>query len=873
MSKKQLVLENLHCANCASKIENKIKQLDNIKDVTVNFMTRSLIFEAENENFIEDTIVKIKEIVNKIEPDVIVKGDYKKKSKTIPLKTTNIKKATIVKKEEKKESCCSGHEHHHNHKHDSEGCCSEHNHSHNHKHSNGGCCDGHDHSKGCCDSENILKTVKHKEIKRNKKELILEGLDCANCASKIENKTKELDKVKEANLNFMNKTLVFQYDKEENIPIIIEEIKAIVKKLEPDVKVLEKEVNKSVKSSKKEKTSIYKDHRKEINKIIIGGAIFAVGSILNLSENVELIVFLVAYFIVGGEIVLRALKNISRGQIFDENFLMTIATVGAFIIGEYPEGVGVMLFYQVGELFQHIAVNNSRKSISSLMDIRPDFANLKRGNDIVVVSPEEVNIGEYIIVKPGEKVPLDGVVLDGVTTVDTSALTGESMPRNIEKGDEVLSGFINQTGVVTVEVTKDFGQSTVSKILDLVQNAGNRKAKAENFITKFAKYYTPVVVIGAALLAIVPPLIIEGATFSECISRALIFLVISCPCALVISIPLGFFGGIGAASKNGVLIKGSNYLEILKDIETVVFDKTGTLTKGVFNVTKVNNSDLYDENTLLEYAAYAESFSNHPIAKSVVRAYKQAIDQTRIDKYEEVAGHGVVSYVDGKKVIAGNHKIMKLNNIKFKEIETVGTVIYVAIDDDFAGSIVIEDTVKEDAREAIKKLKLNGVKNTVMLTGDNEKVALKVGKSLGLDKVYYELLPQNKVEKLEQVDANKSKGKKIAFVGDGINDAPVLARADVGIAMGGLGSDAAIEAADVVIMTDEPSKIATAINISKKTRKIVVQNIVFALGVKIIVLILGSLGMASMWEAVFADVGVAVLAILNAMRVMNYKKY
>nr|WP_206406644.1 heavy metal translocating P-type ATPase [Clostridium sp. ATCC 25772] len=853
LSKKQLVLENLHCANCASKIENKIKELDDIKDVTVNFMTRSLLFETKDEDSNEDTLLKIKKIVNKIEPHVIIKED----KKTIPLKPAlNAKKIEIIKAENN--SCCSRDNHEHNHKED---CCSGHDHGSN-------CCGGHDHN------HDIINKIQPKEIKNNKKELILEGLDCANCASKIENKTREIKGVKAANLNFMNKTLVFQYDEEENIPIISEEIKSIVKKLEPQVKVLDKEtIEKNNSGLKKEKSSIYKEHKKEINKLILGGTIFLIGNILNLENNIELIIFLIAYVIVGGEIVLRAVKNIARGQIFDENFLMTIATIGAFIVGQYPEGVGVMLFYQVGELFQHIAVNNSRKSISSLMDIRPDFANLKKGNDIVVVSPEEVNIGEYIVVKPGEKVPLDGVVVDGTTMVDTSALTGESMPRTIEKEDEVLSGFINQSGVITVKVTKPFGESTVAKILDLVQNAGNRKAKAENFITKFAKYYTPIVVISAALLAIIPPLFVEGATFSDWGYRALIFLVISCPCALVISIPLGFFGGIGAASKNGVLIKGSNYLEILKDIETVVFDKTGTLTKGVFNVTTVNSSNNYDKEKVLEYAAYAESFSNHPIAKSVVNAYKKDIDNSKIEKHEEIAGQGIIAYVEGKKIVAGNIKIMESNNIEFSKVDTVGTVIYVAIDKEFIGSIIIEDTVKDDAKQAIAKLKSNGVKNTVMLTGDNEKVALKVGKTLGLDKVYYELLPQDKVEKLEEVDKAKSKNKKVAFVGDGINDAPVLARADIGIAMGGLGSDAAIEAADVVIMTDEPSKIATAINISKKTRKIVVENIVFALGVKIIVLILGSLRMATMWDAVFADVGVAVLAILNAMRVIRYKKY
>ncbi|MBS5822305.1 MAG: cadmium-translocating P-type ATPase [Clostridium argentinense] len=823
-AKKEFILENLDCANCASKIENKIREINGVEEATVNFMTKTLILKPKDGENLSKIEEEIKAIVKKLEPDVIVKEKAKK---------SNIKA---------------------------------------------------------------------------KKELILENLDCANCASKIENKVREIKGVEEVTVNFMTKTLVFKPKEGENLNNIKEEIKAIVKKLEPDVVVKDKVGKKSIATLQARGTSCCSGHdydhnhdhshehhheeaahrhdedeeehghshgdgstKKAMIKLALGGAIFATAMIGKFDINIERIMFLIAYIIVGGEIVLRALKNITRGQIFDENFLMTIATVGAFGVGDFAEGVAVMLFYQVGELFQDIAVNKSRKSISSLMDIRPDFANLMVDGEIVKVSPEEVSIDDIIVVKPGEKVPLDGVVIEGKSMLDTSALTGESMPRNVEEGNDVLSGFINQNGVLTVKVVKEFGESTVSKILDLVQNASNRKAKAENFITKFAKYYTPAVVIIAAILAIIPPMVISDATFAEWIYRALVFLVISCPCALVISIPLGFFGGIGTASKHGILIKGSNYLEALNAVETVVFDKTGTLTQGVFNVTEINSSNGFNKDEILKYAAYAESYSNHPIAVSIVKTYKNEINKEDVNNYEEIAGHGIIVEIEGKRVAVGNNKLMNSEKVNFKETDSVGTVVYVAIDKVYAGSIVIEDTLKEDAVIAIRELKNNEIKSTVMLTGDNKKVADKVANQLKVDEVYSELLPHEKVEKLENIDSKKTLGKNIAFVGDGINDAPVLARADIGIAMGGLGSDAAIEAADVVIMTDEPSKIATAIKISKRTRKIVIQNIVFALGVKALVLILGAFGIATMWDAVFADVGVSILAILNSMRVMRFK--
>ena len=610
---------------------------------------------------------------------------------------------------------------------------------------------------------------------------------------------------------------------------------------------------------------------KRLWRIIIGAAVLATAVLLSLNnEWLQIALFIISYIIVGGDVVKRAVKNIFKGQVFDENFLMSIATIGAFFIGEYPEGVAVMLFYQVGELFQSYAVGKSRKSIASLMDIRPDYANVKKGDELVKVDPDEVQIGDIIVIKAGEKIPLDGKVIEGSSMIDTSALTGESIPREVEVGSDILSGCININGVITAEVTKEFGESTVSKILDLVENASSKKSNSEQFITKFARYYTPVVVIIAVFLAIIPPLVIDGATFSDWIYRALAFLVVSCPCALVISIPLSFFGGIGGASKKGVLVKGSNYLEALAETEIVVFDKTGTLTKGVFNVQEIHPEGVSKEE-LLELTAHAESYSNHPISLSLKRAYSKEIDNGRISDVEEISGHGVIATVDGKKVMVGNIKLMKMMDIPYFKGELIGTIVHVAVNNKYIGYIVIADEVKEDSAQAIKELKAANIKQTVMLTGDNKSIGSKVAKELGLDKVYAELLPADKVEKLEELFSQKSKKGKLAFVGDGINDAPVLARADIGIAMGGLGSDAAIEASDVVIMTDEPSKIATTMKISKKTLKIAHQNIVFAIGIKIIVLILSAFGITTMWAAIFADVGVTIIAVLNAFRALNVK--
>lgn len=582
-------------------------------------------------------------------------------------------------------------------------------------------------------------------------------------------------------------------------------------------------------------------------------------------------IFLLAYFMIGGDVLKKAIRNIKNGQVFDENFLMCIATIGALLTKEYPEAVMVMWLYQIGELFQSYAVGKSRASIAALMDIRPDYANIEKDGELIQVDPDEIEIGDEIIVKAGEKIPLDGIVLEGSSTLDTSALTGESMPRSIEVNDMAMSGCINQSGLLRIKVTKEFDESTVSKILDLVENASSKKSKSENFITKFARYYTPGVVIAALLLTFIPPFFTDY-SLTYWASRALTFLVISCPCALVISVPLGFFGGIGAASKAGILVKGSNYLEALSNVDTIVFDKTGTLTKGNFAVTKLLSEDRSEEE-LLMYTAYAESYSNHPISLSLQKAYGKEIKKENIHEIEEIAGHGVRAIVNDKEVLVGNQRLMDQFHIKVKQnTELYGTLVYVAIDKKFAGIIIIEDEMKPDSKQAIYDLKhKNKVKQTVMLTGDHTNIANKVGKELGIDQVYAQLLPQDKVTKVEELLEKKRTKATLAFVGDGINDAPVLSRADIGIAMGGLGSDAAIEAADIVIMDDYPSKINTAMHIARGTLRIVKQNIIFALGIKGFFLLLGAFGYATMWEAVFADVGVAVIAILNSMRALKLK--
>jgi len=710
-----------------------------------------------------------------------------------------------------------------------------------------------------------------------KREFILEGLGCVNCANKIEAQCKKIDGVVDASINFISKNLVIEFQSEDKVLKGVDETKKIVKRIEPGVRFIAKD-EKVVKQIDEghnhghEHGHTHEDEGNNKNRIIrfsVGVVFFIIALIFKLEYFVEFALFFISYLLIGGEVLIVAVKNILRGEVFDENFLMSLATVGAFSIGQFPEGVGVMLFYRVGEFFQDIAVNKSTKSISALMDIRPDYANKKMKNEIVKVDPEEVHIGDIIIVKPGEKVPLDGIIIEGKSLIDSSALTGESVPREVESGNEILAGCINKNGLLTIEVNKEFGESTLAKILDLVKNASSKKAPTENFISKFARYYTPVVVISATALAIFPPLLIPGATFSQWIYKALVFLVVSCPCALVISIPLGFFGGIGGASKNGILVKGGNYLEALNSVEMVIFDKTGTLTKGVFKVTQMHTEGEISKDELLEYAASVESYSNHPIATSILKAYGRDIRKEDVEDISEIAGKGIRAKVKGKVVLAGNSKLMDSEKIAYNKAGNVGTVIYVAIDNKYAGSIIISDEIKEDAISAINGLKSIGVKKIVMLTGDNKDIAIEIGKILGVDEVYSELLPNEKVEKLEFLQKEKTPKGKIVFVGDGINDAPVLARADIGIAMGGIGSDAAIEAADIVIMTDEPSKIAQAIKIARKTKRIVMQNIVFALGVKVVILILAVFGITTMWEAVFGDVGVALIAVLNSMRAMK----
>ncbi len=689
----------------------------------------------------------------------------------------------------------------------------------------------------------------------------LKNLDCASCATKIEDSLTKLDEVKFVTVNFATASMTIDTEN-------LEKVKSKITEVEPEV-----EIEDAGDEKRDLPKSVLAENKWTFIKAASGIVLLLTGIVFEEKLHstpfhfAEYLVFVTAYLIAGWNVVALAIKNIIRGQVFNEHFLMTVATLGAFAIHQMPEAVAVMLFYIVGELFQDIAVNRSRRSIKSLLEIKPDYANLKLHGDIKRVSPEDVNIGDIIVVKAGEKIPLDGHVTGGNSFVDTSALTGESVPRKIEVKGEVLAGMINQSGLITVKVTRLFGESSIAKILEMVENATSKKAETEKFITTFARYYTPVVVFSSLLLAILPPLLIEGATFSDWIYRALVVLVISCPCALVISIPLGYFGGIGGASRRGILVKGSNFLDALTQVKTVVFDKTGTLTKGEFKVSGISTSNGFDEETILEYAAYAEHNSNHPIAKSIFESYNRKIDNSRIKNVEEISGHGIKACIDGKEIFVGNDRLLHKENIEHDKCEVEGTVVHVVIEKKYAGYIVISDNLKDDAIDAIEQLNNKGIK-TVMLTGDNKYAAGTFARKLGINEYYAELLPEDKVEHIEKLLNKKS---KVAFVGDGINDAPVLARADVGIAMGALGSDAAIETADVVLMTDSPSKVADAINVAARTRKIVWQNIIFALGVKSAFIVLGIFGIATMWEAVFGDMGVALIAILNATRVLKGK--
>ncbi|WP_379967646.1 heavy metal translocating P-type ATPase [Ectobacillus sp. sgz5001026] len=709
-------------------------------------------------------------------------------------------------------------------------------------------------------TKTIVRTIEPNVRMKEKYEemsLLLQGLDCANCASKIEDKVTHLDGVRNVSMNFVDKTLSLQTEIERKQETLAR-VKKIVAEIEPGVKVMRK-----AREHKEESMAIP-------YRLLMGFILFTITFIFSFSEPIKLVLFLFAYVLTGGDVVTKAVKNIVRGKWLDENFLMTIATIGAFAIGQYPEGVAVMLFYQIGEYFQSFAVHRSRKSIASLLDIRPDYANIIKGDGVEKISPSEVQIGDFIIVRPGEKVPLDGKVVDGASFVDTSAITGESIPREVMQGSVLLSGFVNQNGLLTLRVIKEYNDSAVMKILELVQNSGSKKAHAEAFITKFARVYTPFVVIAAALLAIIPPLFIVGASFSDWLYRSLIFLVISCPCALVVSIPLSYFGGIGGASRRGILIKGSNYLEALNRVKYVVFDKTGTLTKGNFKVTNIYAQDSITAERVIEYAALAEVHSHHPIARAIQSFYGKPCNPDLIEQYEEIPGYGAIAtMVDGKQIAVGNAKFMNKLNISYNPSMDMGTIVYVAVNAMYAGCITIADEWKDDSKNTVQRLKKIGIKRIVMLTGDAKRVANEVGKGIGIDEIHAELLPHQKVEKVEELETSKLPSEAVLFVGDGINDTPVLARADIGVAMGGIGSDAAIEAADIVIMTDEPSKLPEAIMIAKRTRKIVYENIIFALGVKGIFLLLGAFGYATMWEAVFSDVGVTFLAVLNALRALR----
>ena len=854
------LLKGLDCPNCSAKIEKEVGDLENVNSSSVNLMKQTLTIQTET--FDNSIVEQIETIVHSHEPDVEVsekKESYTTKTyllkgldcpncsakiekevgnlEDVSSSVVNLMKQTLTISVK---TSASG-------KIQDEVATIVHSH------------------------EPDVKVSEQTDSYVTKKYL-LKGLDCPNCSAKIEKEVGELEGVALSEVNLMKQTLTVSMD-HNKAASMLDMVTTIVHSHEPDVEVSEQKADTSVAPDKKEKTPVYSDDDKKLTiRLISGAVIYAVGMGLTLfghvSLPVELGVLIVAYIILGWDVVWQAVKNITRGQIFDEHFLMSLSTIGAFAIGEYPEAVAVMLFYQVGEFFQSLAVKRSRKSISDLMDIRPDSATVRRNGELVVVAPETVSIGELIVVKPGEKIPLDGIVTEGESMLDTRALTGESVPRSIRKGEEALSGCVNQSGVLTIKVTKSFGESTVTKIIDLVENASSRKAPTENFITTFARYYTPIVVGMATILAIIPPVILGGG-WSEWLRRGFVFLIVSCPCALVISIPLTFFGGIGAASKRGVLVKGSNYLEALNKVSVVVFDKTGTLTKGVFKVVDITVEFGFTKEQVLEYAAQAESYSNHPIAKSIQEAFGKTIDQSVLSGYEEISGHGIRVLIGGKRVLAGNSKLMDSEKVSYAACQSAGTKVYIAVDGRYAGCIVIADEVKDDSQNAIASLKKIGVEKTVMLTGDDEKIGKAVAEQLGLDEYYAQLLPDQKVEKLEYLDQHKTKGSKLAFVGDGINDAPVLARADVGIAMGGLGSDAAIEAADVVLMTDEPSKLVDAIDVAKATKRIVMQNIIIALGIKSVFLILGALGIAGMWEAVFGDVGVTIIAVLNAMRILK----
>lgn len=898
-------IAGLDCANCAAQLERRLKNIKEFDNVVIDFMAQKIILTAQSEQSLQAGLLEAQSVIDRTEPGVTITEKAKKK------KVTHTEEMPAHHREEHEDHCDCGHDHHHEDHEEHCGC----GHDHHHAEHEDRCGCGHDHHHeghgDHCDCGNDHHHEEHEKTivagsGRGERVYFISGLDCANCAAKLERQLKELSFFDDVTIDFMAQKLILQVKELETLPQALQQVEAVIERVEPGVTISArqkkvKEIHHShahenscscghehsnesqehggqeseaqaeateLQAAVKPKAAAFTpEMRQSVVRIAVSAVLVLLANLLQLSDMAQFGVYLLAYLIVGGDIVLRAVRNITRGQVFDENFLMAVATIGAFCVGEYPEGVMVMLLYQVGELFQDYAVHRSRRSIADLMDIKPEVAHVKQGGRFLSVAPDEVALGDIIQIRPGEKVPLDGVVLEGHSTLDTVALTGESAPREVSPGQPVLSGCINTSGALLVRVEKEYEDSTVAKILDLVENASSKKAETENFITRFARYYTPAVVAIAAVLAVVPPLVLQQ-SFSGWIYRALTFLVISCPCALVISIPLTFFGGLGASSRHGVLVKGSNYLEALAQLEIAVFDKTGTLTKGQFAVTDVHPVGVTAEQ-LLYYAACAESLSNHPIATAVQQASTKTIAADALQSGEEIAGYGIVAVVEGRTVLAGNYRLMEREQITCKRAEESGTIIYIAIDRKFCGWLVIADEIKSDAQSMITRLKALGVKQIVMLTGDNPQTAGQVAVQLGITQVFSQLLPGDKVQCLEKLLQQKSAWGTIAFTGDGLNDAPVLARADVGIAMGGLGSDAAIEAADVVIMNDQPSKLADAIEIARATRRIVKQNIVFILAVKLLVLLLAALGMATMWMAVFADVGVAVVAILNAVRIIR----
>lgn len=820
-------LKGLDCAHCAQKIEDQLNKLDYVNECNIAFATTTLFLDVDENSFDEE---KIKQVVCSIEPDVELVNQNSTHNEH--------------DHEHHHHSCDCDHDHHHH----SCDCNHEHNHHHDHEHHHDECGCGchHDHH------DEHVETIHHGDLK-NAINININGLDCAHCAMKVEQEINKMDEVEDAMIIFSTETLKVKLNREMSDDELLKRLKNVIDKVESGITL---SMKKDIKVIEKPKLFVCKDHVE----LIIGTIIYIIGIILG-GTKYDVFIFGIAYLLIGYKVLFKALKNIKRGQIFDENFLMCIATIGAFCISDYKEAIAVMLFYSIGEIFQAYAVNKTRTSISSLMDIKSEYANLVIDDTVKQVAPEEVKINDIILVKPGEKVPLDGIVVNGNSSLDTSSLTGETLPRNVDINDEVLAGVVNLTGVIKIKVTQAYENSTVSKILDLVENAASKKAPIEQFITKFARVYTPTVVFLAVALAVIPMLIFKDAVFTDWLYRALTFLVVSCPCALVISIPLGLYAGLGKASKVGALIKGGNYLELLKDIDTIVFDKTGTLTEGSFEVVEVNGSD-----DLLMIGAYGERMSNHPIARSIVEKYGQEIDQSRISDFKEVAGKGIEVKIDNDLYHLGNKSYIEDMGYQVTNPTTVGTVVHITCNDEYLGNIVVADKIKDTAITGIKRLKQSGIKDTVMLTGDRKEVADDIASKVGIDRVYSELLPQDKVTKVEELIQDN---KKTAFVGDGINDAPVLARADLGIAMGGVGSDAAIEAADIVLMNDDIDTIGEAIDISKKTNLILKQNVIFTLVIKIGVLLLTMFGLSNMWMGVFADVGVTLIAILNSMRILR----